>query len=121
MPSGPSAILFILVVPVAELMPQPRRAVVAAAAMRFTRTLLSLSRLALRTRGVAACGRGPWSVRCRRKAGRGGAAGGWGERGSSYMAVWRVSGWAGGETWGESRGQSDAASELLGVGIALCG
>lgn len=37
------------------------------------------------------------------------------------MAVWRVSGWAGGETWGESRGQSDAASELLGVGIALCG
>lgn len=87
--------------PVAELMPQPRRAVVAAAAaMRFTRTLLSLSRLALPTRGVAACGRGPWSVRCRRKAGRAGrgvAAG------------------------GESRGQSDAASELLGVGIALCG
>ena len=112
MPSGPSAILFILVVPVAELMPQPRRAVVAAAAMRFTRTLLSLSRLALRTRGVAACGRGPWSVRCRRKAGRGGAAGGWGERGSSYMAVW---------PGGESGGQSDAASELLGVGIALCG
>lgn len=50
--------------------------------------------------------------------GSGGGVGGAGVIVYGGVAGVRV---GGGETWGESRGQSDAASELLGVGIALCG
>lgn len=111
--------------PVAELMPQPRLVVVvAAAAIRLTRTLISLSRLSLLIRGVDACERGPSSVRCRKNAGRDGrvnagtcgivdvvvgpgklsdglAAGSYGDRGSSYMAFGCLSSLAALSDWDE--------------------